>query len=145
MHILPIAQLIHDMSIFGPIHLQHWYPDYPNPEYMYIHILDITSRIYIHILDITSRIHIQIWRSPGRLNGGVWGGIPYIYIYIPYCSVAILAQAVLPSAPRVLLLGLTYGAVAALRGISLKDASSTIACFKGIADEQSCLAGLCST
>jgi len=30
--------------------------------------------IYIHILDITSRIHIHIWRPPGRLNGRVWGG-----------------------------------------------------------------------
>ena len=43
--------------------------------------------IYIHILDITSRIHIHIWRPPGRLNGGVWGcGCPprnHIYIYIP--------------------------------------------------------------
>ena len=120
-----------DMSIFGAIHLQHWYPNYQHLDvysgcyiqcqcsdrsicnigtqitqiwiyildvisnvniridpfttlvpklprsriyiYIYIHILDITSRIYIHILDITSKIHIQIWKPPGRLNGGVWG------------------------------------------------------------------------
>ena len=28
--------------------------------------------IYIPIIDITSRIHIHIWRPPGRLN---WGGL----------------------------------------------------------------------
>ena len=32
------------------------------------------SKIYLHILDITSRIHIHIWRPPGRLNGGGLGG-----------------------------------------------------------------------
>ena len=41
--------------------------------WIYIYIPEYVH-IYIHILDITSRIHIHIWRPPGRLNGGVWGG-----------------------------------------------------------------------
>jgi hypothetical protein len=90
-----------DMSIFGPIHLQHWYPNYPNLDiyildvisnvniridpfatlvpklpksiiYIYIHILDITSRIHIHNMDITSRIHIHIWLQ-ADLMWAVWG------------------------------------------------------------------------
>ena len=69
------------MSICGPIHLQHWYPNYQNLDIYSgcdIHTIDISiyifQNIYIHILYITSRIHIHIWRPPGRLNGGVWGG-----------------------------------------------------------------------
>jgi hypothetical protein len=32
------------MSIFGPIHLQHWYPNYPNVD---IYILDVKSNVNI--------------------------------------------------------------------------------------------------
>jgi hypothetical protein len=63
-----IFWMLYPMSIFGSIHL-HLGQNYPNPEYIYIllyiviyiHILDITSRIYIHSMDITSRIYIQIF------------------------------------------------------------------------------------
>ena len=69
------------MSRFGSIHLQHWYPNYQNPEYIYpysgYNIQDIYAYIYIPnlcnlgtnvangsipilTLDISSRIYMQI-------------------------------------------------------------------------------------
>ena len=62
--------MLYPMSIFGSIHLQHWYPNYPNPEYIYIYIYQYSGyniqniypysgydiqKIYIHNMDITSR------------------------------------------------------------------------------------------
>jgi hypothetical protein len=68
------------MSVFGPIHLQHWYPNYPNLDiyiYIYIYILDVKSNVniradpfatlvpklpksgYIYILDVKSNVNIR--------------------------------------------------------------------------------------
>jgi hypothetical protein len=62
------------MSIFGPIHLQHWCPTYQNLD---IYILDVKSNVniradpfatlvpklpkseYIYILDVTSNVNIR--------------------------------------------------------------------------------------
>ena len=74
-----IFWVLYPMSIFGSIHLQHWYPNYQN--------LNIYIYIYIRILDITSRIHIHIWRPPDRLNGRVWGNHIGIVVCFPAAGV----------------------------------------------------------
>jgi len=79
-------------SIFGPIHLQHRYPNYPNLD---IYILDVISNvniridpfatlvpklpksiiyIYIHILDITSGtyIYMHILDITSRIHIHIW-------------------------------------------------------------------------
>ena len=56
------------MSIFGPIHLQHWYPNYQNLD-IYIYIMDVISNVNIRVDPFAtlvpklpkSRIYIYIY------------------------------------------------------------------------------------